>query len=96
LQVLRLAPAASTLAVIAAPIAVSTREPSQERILRANLRRTIMAITLGTFTFLLADLPGRHAIVGERLKAQVSHVRKDSRRCPKPLGEWFPFDISHW
>jgi hypothetical protein len=50
LQVLRLAPAASTLAVIAAPIAVSTREPSQERVLRANLRRTIMAITLGTFT----------------------------------------------
>jgi uncharacterized protein (DUF736 family) len=50
LQVLRLAPAASTLAVIAAAIAVSTREPSQERVLRANLRRTIMAITLGTFT----------------------------------------------
>jgi uncharacterized protein (DUF736 family) len=49
-QILRCAPAARSLAVIAAPIAVSTRVTSQERILANQPTETIMAITLGTFT----------------------------------------------
>jgi uncharacterized protein (DUF736 family) len=50
LPILRIAPAARRLAVIAAPAAFSTRETSQERILRTNQRNPVKAITLGTFS----------------------------------------------
>jgi uncharacterized protein (DUF736 family) len=50
LQILRDAPAARPLAVIAAPVAVSIRETSQGTDPANQPTETIMAITLGTFT----------------------------------------------
>ena len=46
-------------------------------------------VPFAPFSSLLADLPGRHAIVRKRLKEQVFQFRKDSGGVQSPAGSGF-------